>query len=326
MTTRLILGAMNFGTTVDETTSFALLDRFVERGGEWIDTADCYSFWNSETGYGGQSEALIGRWLAARPGMRERVKIATKLGAEPRVAGRWPTSRTGLSAAAVHDAFEGSLRRLGVDAVDLLWLHMEDRFTPIEETAAALAELTESGRTTRVGASNHPVWRVERARQRALATGARPMDALQHNHTYLRARPHTQVTDHRFGVLSDEHLDYAAENGLELWAYSPLIVGAYDNPAKPIPEVYDHSGTTDRLAVLTAVARELGLQRGQVVLSWLAGGDQPIRPILGGSKLDQLDTALDGVAFELPAELRARLDDAVPADPGPAQAAAAAQA
>ena len=89
-TSRLVLGAMMFGTTIDETTSFALLDRFVDAGGEWIDTADCYSFWASDSGYGGDSEELLGRWLAARPGARERVKIATKFGAEPRVAGDWP--------------------------------------------------------------------------------------------------------------------------------------------------------------------------------------------------------------------------------------------
>ncbi|WP_051426676.1 aldo/keto reductase [Jiangella gansuensis] len=326
MTTPLILGAMNFGTTVDEATSFALLDRFVERGGSWIDTADCYAFWHSETGYGGQSEEVLGRWLAARPGARERVRIATKLGAEPRVAGQWPASRTGLSAPAVHEAFEGSLRRLGVDSVDLLWLHMEDRATPIEETVDALAELTSSGRVARVGASNHPAWRVERARRRAITAGATPLDALQLNHTYLRPRPDTRVTDHRFGVLSDEQLDYAAEEGLEVWAYSPLIGGAYDNPAKPIPDAYDHAGRARRLAVLTEVAAELGMQRGQVVLSWLAGADHPVRPILGGSKLHQLDSALDAAAFELPAEHRARLDHAVTAGPGPAEVAASTQA
>jgi aryl-alcohol dehydrogenase-like predicted oxidoreductase len=77
MTSPLVLGAMMFGTAIDEPTSFALLDRFVEAGGEWIDTADCYSFWADDSGHGGASEALLGRWFAARPGVRERVKIAT---------------------------------------------------------------------------------------------------------------------------------------------------------------------------------------------------------------------------------------------------------
>src|SRR5690606_34809952 len=133
----LVLGAMSFGTLVDEDTSFALLDRFVERGGVWIDTADCYSFWSSPTGHGGASEAVLGRWLAARPDAARRVRISTKLGAEPLWPGSWPEHRAGLSARAVRDAFAGSLERLGVDAVDLLWLHQEDRAVPIEETMDA---------------------------------------------------------------------------------------------------------------------------------------------------------------------------------------------
>jgi aryl-alcohol dehydrogenase-like predicted oxidoreductase len=309
-TSRLVLGAMMFGTTIDETTSFALLDRFVEAGGEWIDTADCYAFWASDSGYGGDSEELLGRWLAARPGMRERVKIATKFGAEPRVAGDWPASRTGLARAAIRSQFEGSLRRLGTDHVDLAWAHMEDRTVPIEETADAMAELVADGTALRIGTSNHPAWRVERARAHALARGVEPVTALQHSRTFLQTRPGIRAVgqSHRFGVLDDELRDLATVEGLEVWAYTPLLSGAYDNPAKPIPEQYDHPGTTRRLAVLDEVAHEVGLTRGQVVLSWLAGGTPNTRPILGGSKLDQLDAALEAVAFELPAEARARLD------------------
>lgn len=309
-TPRLVLGAMMFGTTIDETTSFALLDRFVEAGGEWIDTADCYAFWASDTGYGGDSEELLGRWLAARPGMRERVKIATKFGAEPRVAGDWPASRTGLGRSAIRSQFEGSLRRLGTDHVDLAWAHMEDRSVPIEETADAMAELVAEGRAARIGTSNHPAWRVERARAHALARGVEPVTALQHSRTFLQTRPGIRAVgqSHRFGVLDDELLDLATVEGLEIWAYTPLLSGAYDNRAKPIAEQYDHPGTTRRLAVLDEVAHEVGLTRGQVVLSWLAGGTPNTRPILGGSKLDQLDAALAAVAYELPADLRDRLD------------------
>lgn len=89
-TSPLVLGAMMFGTAVDEDTSFALLDRFVERGGVWIDTADCYAFWASDDGRGGASERVLGRWLAARPGVRDRIRIATKIGAEPLWAARGP--------------------------------------------------------------------------------------------------------------------------------------------------------------------------------------------------------------------------------------------
>lgn len=309
-TSPLVLGAMMFGTTIDETTSFALLDRFVERGGVWIDTADCYSFWASDSGQGGDSERVLGRWLAARPGVRDRVKIATKLGAEPLWAGSWPQRRAGLSRRAVLDAFSGSLDRLGIESVDLLWLHQEDRAVAIEETVDALAELTGAGVARRVGASNHPAWRVERARAHARSIGALPIDALQLNGTYLRVRPGTRPpgVEHPFGVLSDEQRDYAEVHGLEVWTYTPLLAGAYDNPAKEIPEVYDHPGTTRRLAALDEVASELGAPRGQVVLAWLVA--HGIRPMLGGSKLDQLDSALDGVGLALSSEQLARLDEA----------------
>jgi aryl-alcohol dehydrogenase-like predicted oxidoreductase len=308
LTSPLVLGAMMFGTAIDEDTSFALLDRFVERGGVWIDTADCYAFWASDDGRGGASERVLGRWLAARPGVHDRIRIATKVGAEPLWAGSWPDQRAGLSRRAIREAFAGSLERLGTDHVDLLWLHQEDRRTPIEETVDAVAELSETGQVRRVGASNHPAWRVERARAHALSRGFTPIDAVQLSATYLQVRPGTRVGDsaHPFGQLSDEQLDHAREHRMEIWAYTPLLSGAYDNPDKQIPEVYDHPGSTRRLAALDDVARQTGATRGQIVLAQLVA--QGIRPMLGGSKLHQLEAALDGVAIPLTDDQLKQLD------------------
>jgi aryl-alcohol dehydrogenase-like predicted oxidoreductase len=101
-------------------------------------------------------------------------------------------------------------------------------------------------------------------------------------------------------VLSDEQADYAAEHGMDLWAYTPPLSGAYDNPAKKIPDEYDHPGNTARLAALDAVAAEAGATRGHVVLAWLLS--RGIRPMLGGSKLDQLDSALDRAGLKLTGE------------------------
>ncbi|MBW8763666.1 MAG: aldo/keto reductase [Microbacterium sp.] len=304
----IVLGAMSFGTLVDPDTSFALLDRFVERGGTWIDTADCYSFWADPTGHGGASETVIGRWLASRPDARERVRISTKIGAEPLWPGSWPEHRTGLSSRAIREAFDGSRRRLGVDVIDLLWLHQEDRATPLEETVEGLAALTAEGIVRRVGASNHPAWRVERARAHAKAIGSTAIDAFQLNSTYLQVRPGTRPPGvvHPFGVLSDEQWDFAAANGIEIWAYTPLLSGAYDNPDKSIPQVYEHPGSSARLAALAEAAAERGVGKGQIVLAWqLAHG---IRPILGGSKLDQLDAAMDAAAIALTEEELVKLD------------------
>ncbi|MFI2363857.1 aldo/keto reductase [Promicromonospora sp. NPDC019610] len=304
---RLVLGAMMFGTAVDEATSFALLDQFVAAGGRWIDTADCYSFWASESGYGGQSEEVLGRWLAARPGVRDRVLLSTKFGAEPRDAADWPASRTGLSAAAVREQLTRSLRRLGTDRVDLAWAHMEDRSVPVEETAEACAALVSDGLVGRIGTSNHPAWRVERARRHAVGQGEEPFSAVQHAYSYLQPRPGTLTGNHRCGWLDDELVDLAAVEHLDVWAYTPLLSGAYDNPAKPIPEVFDHPGTTRRLAVLDDVAAELDASRGQVVLAWLAA--RGIHPMLGGSKPTQLTTAVTAMTLPLTADQATRLSE-----------------
>lgn len=307
----LVLGAMAFGTRLDEDTSFALLDRFVERGGCWIDTADCYSFWDSPTGHGGASEAMLGRWLDSRPDIRDRVRISTKVGAEPLWPGSWPEHRAGLSRRAIRDAVAGSLSRLGIDSIDMLWLHQEDRSVPIEETTDALAELTATGAVRRVGASNHPAWRIERSRAHAKAIGSTPIDAFQLNSTYLRKRPGTRLAGviHRFGVLDDEQRDYAAEHGFETWAYTPLLSGAYDNPDKEIPEVYDHQGNARRLAVLDMIAADRGCQRGQIVLAWLLA--HGIRPILGGSTIPQLDLAMEAALLALSTDEISALDEPV---------------
>ncbi len=304
---QLVLGAMMFGVTIDEQTSFRILDRFVDEGGQWIDTADCYSFWASESGYGGDSERLLGRWFAARPGVRDRVKISTKVGAEPLDKDNWPASREGLSAAVVASAFEGSRQRLGVDHIDLLWAHMEDRSVPIEETAEAMGALVAAGQVSRLGTSNHPAWRVERARAHALAMGIEPVGAIQHSFSYLSPKPGVIPggQNHRFALLDDDLVDLAATEGLEMWAYTPLLSGAYDNPAKPFPSSHDHSDTVERLAALDAVASELGVARGQVVLAWLVANG--VTPILGGSKVDQLDAALTGVRLELAPDQLERL-------------------
>ncbi|MTD12650.1 aldo/keto reductase [Nakamurella sp. YIM 132087] len=308
----LALGAMNFGTRIDEPTSFALLDRFVDAGGGWIDTADCYSFWNDPSGHGGQSEELLGRWLAARPGVREKVLLATKTGAEPVEPGSFPGRTTGLSPSAVRDSLHGSLRRLGVDAVDLFWAHKEDRDVPVEDSAVAFGELVRDGLTGRVGVSNHPAWRVERARRAAADAEVAPFSAIQLRKSYLSSRPDITVPgeDHRFGALSDEQLDHAAAHGMDIWAYTPLLRGWFDRTDRILAEPFRHPGTERRMDALTEVAVELGVTRGQVVLAWLIGGTPSIVPILGGSSVAQLDAALVGARLELPAELRARLDAA----------------
>jgi aryl-alcohol dehydrogenase-like predicted oxidoreductase len=310
MTDNLVLGAMLFGTVQDEPSSFELLDRFVDAGGVWIDTANCYAFWEDPSGFGTQSETLLGRWLARRPGVRDRVRISTKVGCEPTVAGKFPETAEGLSAGVIKNGIEASLRRLGTDHVELYWAHKPDPVTPLEETVGAFDELVAAGVVGRLGCSNYPVWQVERARQLAAAGGGTGFTAVQQHHTYLRPRPGTQPTVvHRFGAVSDEVLHYLEHHpDMVLWAYTPLLSGRYTRADKPLAPEYDHAGTARRLAVLDEVAAETGTNRNRVVLAWLIGGHPAVMPIVGVSSTKQLDEAMAGAALTLTAEQRERLD------------------
>ncbi|MGC0251473.1 aldo/keto reductase [Pseudactinotalea sp. Z1748] len=180
MNSPLVFGAMLLGTRIDQERSFALLDRFVERGGQWVDTANCYTFWLSGAGAGGASEEMLGSWLSAHPGLRDQIRLSTKVGAEPLWPGSWPQQREGLSRRAILQGLETSLQRLGVAEVDMFWLHQEDRSTPMAETVEALGELTSTGKVRRVGASNHPAWRVEQARGLARAGGTDASQEVQY--------------------------------------------------------------------------------------------------------------------------------------------------
>jgi aryl-alcohol dehydrogenase-like predicted oxidoreductase len=309
----LALGAMLFGSRTDEKTSFAVLDRYVEAGGNFVDTSDNYAFWE-DGGQGGHSEELLGRWRRSR-GIGGEVLIATKLGARPLAPGTGYTDNAeGLSAKAVREAADRSRERLGVDRLDLLYAHIEDAAVPLRETVEAFAALVAEGAVGLLGVSNHAVWRVERARALAAAAGLPGYDVLQYQHSYLR--PRTDLPDELFpdgslrGADAQLRSYLRAEPGLTLVAYSPLLAGAYTRADKPLPPDYDHPGTPARLAVLREVARETGATLNQTVLAWQLGGDLPVIPLAGASSVAQLDENLAAVDLELTEEQRARLDAA----------------
>lgn len=285
----LVLGTMYFGTRTAEATSYALLDRYVEAGGRTLDTANCYSFWTSPTGHGGQSEELIGRWLAANPGLREELVIATKVGVEPVDGG----GVEGLSAPVIEREAARSRERLGIDTIDLYWAHGEDRSTDLEETVAAFGALVADGSVRRLGVSNHPTWRVERARAIATRLDVEPWTALQLTTSYVDPLPGAQVPgkDHRFGFVNDETVDYLdVHPELELWVYSPLVQGSFDRADRPFPDAYDHPGTTARLAELRERAEAGGVPASRLVLAWMLA--KGWKPIVGVSSVEQLDSAL----------------------------------
>lgn len=311
----LSLGAMRFGTTTDEATSFAILDRYVAAGGNFIDTSNNYLFFVHGT-QGGESEALLGRWRASR-GISEEVVIATKVGARPVVpAAGFDTPREGLSHAAIRQASERSRERLGVERIDLYYAHVPDRSgVPLAEQVGAFGELVAEGAVGLVGLSNHWAWQVERSRGLAAAAGGARADVLQYHHTYLRMR--TDIPDLRFspdgeiGVADGSILSYLrAEPGMTLVAYSPLLNGAYTRPGKEPDRAYGHPGTSARLGALGQVVKETGATANQVVLAWLIGGDLPVVPLIGASSVEQLDESLAAVDLQLSAEQRQLLDAA----------------
>ncbi|MEV4891713.1 aldo/keto reductase [Nonomuraea sp. NPDC055795] len=306
---RLALGTIGFGTAVTMDDTFALLDRFAEAGGTMIDTANNYPFW-IEGCTGDESETAIGAWLAAR-GNRDRVVLSTKAGARPTVAGdRTLDSMEGLSASAIAKAAEGSLTRLRTDYIDVYWSHIDDASVPLEESLGAFNALAEDGKIRALGASNMRAWRLERARNLSAGRGWMPYTHLQLRHTYLRPRPLTRQAESAHVLVTEETLEYAADTGISLWAYNTLMSGSYTGRAdRPLPESYDHPGTTSRLAVLREVAAELGATPNQVVLAWvLAGGHVPI---VGATRLAQLEEAIGATTLSLDPELKDRLDAAV---------------
>jgi aryl-alcohol dehydrogenase-like predicted oxidoreductase len=235
---QLALGCMGMGTLAGDEESFALLDRYAADGGAFLDTADCYAWWWARGTPGGQSEELLGRWLA-RSGRRDKTFIATKgsgrlqdlaavwpAGAE---VGDWSAARfVGAGAGTLRSALEGSLRRLGVDHIDLYYVHVDDRSTALEETLQALADFVAEGKVRYLGWSNVRTWRLERIRGLCAANGWPQPVALQQQHTYLQRRAGLDQPS----IVDSEQLDYLRERpDLSLVAYSPLLKGLYDEPA-----------------------------------------------------------------------------------------------
>ncbi len=311
----LSLGTMHFGTATDEATSFAILDRYVEAGGTFIDTANNYGFWTGSQG--GDSEELLGRWRRSR-GVGDEVVIATKLGARPLAAGTSFTDNAeGLSARVIRESAERSRDRLGVARLDLLYAHIEDPVVRLAETVEAFAALVAEGTVGLLGASNHWTWRVERARSLAAAAGLPGYEVLQYQHSYLRARtdlPGLLSRDGMQGVVSGDLLSYLrAEPQLAMVGYSPLLKGGYVSRARLAAAEFaefDHPGTPVRLAALREVARDSGATVNQVVLAWLIGAEVPVIPLVGASSPAQLDESLAAADLELTAQQRATLDAA----------------
>jgi aryl-alcohol dehydrogenase-like predicted oxidoreductase len=292
----LCLGAMYLGTRNDEASSFRLLDQYIEAGGTFIDTANIYAWW-VENFQGGESEAVLGRWLRARKN-RQQLFIASKVGFG------YPGVARGLSAGLIEKECETSLQRLGVETIDLYYAHREDDQTPQEESLAAFDRLVKSGKVRYIGASNFLAWRLEEAHWIVQSHGWNEYCCIQQRHTYLRPKPGVSF-DPQMAVNNDL-LDYCRLRPITLLAYSALLSGAYSRPDRPIPAEYAGVDSEARLAVLRSLAQEKGATVNQVVLAWMLHSDLPL---IAASTTEQLQENLQALELALSKDEMVRLDE-----------------
>jgi aryl-alcohol dehydrogenase-like predicted oxidoreductase len=320
---QLALGCMLMGTATDEASSVTMLDRYVGAGGNFLDTANCYAWWEGRQYSGGESESLLGRWFE-RTGRRDEVFLATKgsawvLNQDAAWAGRedpdWAVARAnfeGAGAKTLRQDVDDSLRRLRTDHIDLYYVHVDDRSTPLAETLEALAGIVRTGKVRYLGWSNVRTWRLERIRQLCDRYGWPAPVALQQQHTYLRRRAglaHDSIVD-------DEQMDYLRNHDdLTLIAYSPILKGVYDDPAKRAGhwamEPYQGPDAEARLAVLTRMAADLGVRPNQLVLAWLLHQGSPrLVSLIGPRTVEQYEAALPALDIKLTADQLEQLDTA----------------
>jgi len=289
----LCLGTMNFGTKEDEAISFRLLDMYVEAGGSFLDTANCYAAWRPG-GKGGESETLLGKWMKDR-GNREQMFIATKVG--------WGYEgvKVGVEGAKILAECDKSLRRLGIDCIDLYYAHNDDYNTgvntPLDETLAAFDKLVKAGKVRHIAASNYQSWRLERALNVSASHGYPTFCCLQQRYTFLRVRPGGD-----FGVQLYAHkdvLDMLASRGLRLLAYSPLISGAYTRATRAIPVPHHGRDTDARLKVLKQITKAKSATVNQIVLAWMLHSEPAVIPIIAASTERQLQENLAAMDVSL---------------------------
>ncbi|MCM6774274.1 aldo/keto reductase [Nocardia sp. CDC159] len=273
----LCLGGNVFGWTANREESFEVLDAFVAGGGNFVDTADSYSTW-APGNSGGESETIIGEWLAAR-GNRDRVVIATKCS---RLA-----PNLGLSAKAIHGAAEASLRRLRTDHIDLYYAHFDDLDTPIEETVAAFDELVRAGKVRYVAASNLSPERI----RTSLAFADREGLAR-----YVAIQPHYNLVER--AEFERELLPLAAAENLATVPYYALAKGfltgkyrsdtAVDSPRAQAAAAYRDERGLRVLDALDAVAAAHRVPMAAVSLAWLAAQPTVAAPIASARTTAQL--------------------------------------
>jgi aryl-alcohol dehydrogenase-like predicted oxidoreductase len=302
----LALGTLTFGNETDQATSFSQLDRFAEAGGTLVDSADVYA--------DGRAEEIIGRWLAARPGRRELVVLATK--------GRFPTDESpnghGLSRQHLSLALDASLRRLNVETIDLYQLHGWDPLTRLEETLRFLDDAVRAGKINYVGLSNFTGWQLQKAVDIAEFRGLSVPVSMQPQYNLLARAVEWEIAP------------ACQAAGLGMLAWSPLasgwLTGKYRR-GEPAPagtrvvenadegmRIWNQRGQSEQtwqvLDMVRKVAEGRGVSLAQVAIAWLMARPAVSSVILGARSMDQLTDNMAAAELKLTPEETQLLDEA----------------
>ncbi len=303
---RLCLGTMTFGTQADEAASFSIMDRALEAGVNFFDTADVYPLGGGHE-LSGTTETIIGKWL---PKHRDEIVLATKC-----VGEMGPLAhQKGASRKHILDAVDASLRRLNTDYIDLYQLHSYDPETPIEESLAALDYLVHVGKVRYVGCSNFKAWQLARALGKSESLGLTRFHSVQPRYNLL------------FREIERELLPLCQEEGVGVIPYNPIAGGLlsakHDSKAEPelgtrfnssrasqlYRERYWHEDMFEIVKELKDVASEAGVPIVTMAISWVAANPTVSAPIIGASRVEQLDDSLKALDYRIDPDLKSRLD------------------
>ena len=303
---RLCLGTMTFGLQSDESTAVAILDRAAEGGIDFLDTSDAYPL-GGDLSTRGITEEILGRWLQ---GKRDRFIAATK-----RFAPTGPAPFDGgNSRKHVLAAVDASLRRLQTDYIDLYQLHGYDRATPIDETLGALDDLVHAGKVRYIGCSNFLTYQLVRAIGRSETLRLARFDSVQPRYNLL------------FRQIEREMLPFCAEEGVGVIPYNPIAGGLLSgkhsrtaappegtrftlgNAAQNYQDRYWHDREFDTVDALRKLAGQAGVSLVTLSVAWVLANQAITAPIIGASRLEQLDASLAAVGFALDDDLKGQLD------------------
>jgi aryl-alcohol dehydrogenase-like predicted oxidoreductase len=285
----LCLGGNVFGWTANRDESFAVLDAYAAGGGNFVDTADVYMA-GAPGNSGGESETIIGEWLAARPGKRDEFVIATKVGKLPGL--------DNLRAETIHQAADDSLKRLGVETIDLYYAHFDDTETPLAETLGAFGELIEAGKVRHIAASNYSGARLTEALEIADREGLPRYVALQPHYNLMER----DYESDQMAVCEREDIAcfpfYALAKGFLTGKYRPDGDKIDSVRAEGASQYLDERGEK-MLSALDAVAAAHGVQPAAVAVAWLREQPTVLAPIASARNEKQLEPLLASASLQL---------------------------